>query len=175
MKIILPSLIFNIERWKWNKEYRIYVSNQGHFKDEHKQNICINITSSGYASIKTLYGFKLAHRLVMMTWRPIPNAESLTIDHLNHNKRDNCLRNLEWVSKRENQERAKRDIINTIKIYMGDKVFLSFRQAADYVNKNKLEKRISKETIRKKIKKAIERNTEYVGEKWRIEVIKVEK
>ena len=33
------NLIFKIERYKWNKEYRVYVSNLGHFKDEHKKYI----------------------------------------------------------------------------------------------------------------------------------------
>ena len=51
----------------------------------------------------------LAHRVVMLTWRPTPNAEHLTIDHLNHNKRDNSLENLEWVTKAENVRRAKAD------------------------------------------------------------------
>ena len=34
-KFILPKFILRVERWKWNKEYRIYVSNMGHFRDEH--------------------------------------------------------------------------------------------------------------------------------------------
>ena len=47
----------------------------------------------------------------MLTWRPIPNAEELTVDHLNHNKRDNSLENLEWVTKEENLRRAAEDLI----------------------------------------------------------------
>lgn len=109
LKIIFPTLNLRIERWKWNKEYRVYVSNQGHFKDEHKQNIYNRISQGGYVYIKTAYGYKSAHRLVMLTWKPIPNAESLTVDHLDHNKRDNSLSNLEWVSKKENEERAAKD------------------------------------------------------------------
>ena len=40
---ILPSFKFKVEKWKWNKEYRIYVSNLGNFKDEYKNNIPIMI------------------------------------------------------------------------------------------------------------------------------------
>ena len=106
------NLIFKIERFKWNKEYRVYVSNLGHFKDEHKKLIAPKVQQNGYLVIKTPYGFKLAHRLVMMTWKPIPNAEELTVDHLNHNKRNNELTNLEWVTAEENYIRAKTDFVN---------------------------------------------------------------
>lgn len=53
--------------------------------------------------------YMLLHRLVMLTWKPTPEAEMLTVDHLNHNKRDNSLDNLEWVTVEENQVRATRD------------------------------------------------------------------
>ena len=91
---ILPKMILKIERWKWNKEFRVYVSTLGNFKDEHKNNLPMLINNGGYLLVKTPYGIKLAHRLVMMTWVPIPNAEDLTVDHLNHNKRDNSIYNL---------------------------------------------------------------------------------
>ena len=110
-RFIFPSISFKIEKWKWNEEYRVYVSTLGHFKDEHKNNMPVKINSkTGYCMITTPYGIKTAHRLVMLTFRPIPNAESLTIDHLNHNKRCNELRNLEWVTLDENRERAKNDL-----------------------------------------------------------------
>ena len=111
-KFILPTFNFNIERWKWNKEYRVYVSNMGHFRDEHKRLIEVKISGTdGYVKVKTAVGVKSAHRLVMLTWRPIPNAEDLTVDHLDHNKRNNLVTNLEWVSEAENLRRAKKDLI----------------------------------------------------------------
>jgi hypothetical protein len=56
----------------------------------------------------------LAHRVVMLTWRPTANAENLTVDHLDHNKRNNSLDNLEWVSEEENLRRAKADLIVSV-------------------------------------------------------------
>lgn len=109
--MIFPSIILKIERWKWNKEYGCYVSNQGHFKDRHKRRMPVFIRSKGYLVVKTEVGLVSAHRLVMFTWRPIPNAEQLTVDHLDHNKRNNAVENLEWVSFEENQLRSKRDLI----------------------------------------------------------------
>ena len=107
-RIILPRFIFRVERWKWNKEYRIYVSNMGHFMDEHKKIIPIRVNQNGYVGIFTPYGFMSAHRLVMRTWRPTANMENLTVDHLDHNKRNNSVENLEWVTKAEKHEARSR-------------------------------------------------------------------
>ena len=106
---ILPRFIFRVERWKWNKEYRIYVSNMGHFMDEHKKIIPVKINQNGYVTVKTNYGFVKAHRLVMKTWRPTANMEDLIVDHLDHNKRNNSVDNLEWVTDAENKRRARED------------------------------------------------------------------
>ena len=102
-RIILPRFIFRVERWKWNKEYRIYVSNMGHFMDEHKKIIPVKINQNGYVLIKTAYGYESGHRLVMKTWRPTAAMDKLTVDHLDHNKRNNAVENLEWVTEAENK------------------------------------------------------------------------
>ena len=111
--MIFPTLVFAVEKWKFNHEFGVYVSTLGNFKDRHKRNLPIKIQqSTGYCAVTTEKGIMKTHRLVLMTWRPIPNREAMTVDHLNHNKRDNSLRNLEWVSKEENLRRAARDICN---------------------------------------------------------------
>ena len=116
--MIFPKLHIELERWKWNEEYGFWVSNLGNFKDALKRNITVKV-DSGYLRLvnweknKSIY----AHRLVMLTWRPIPHADEMTIDHLNHNKRDNRLRNLEWVPAYENQIRAQADeVVKTRKM-----------------------------------------------------------
>lgn len=109
--MMLPTIILRIERWKFNKDFGVYVSSQGNFKDRRKRRLPIRVNQNGYCMVKTECGLILAHRLVMFTWKPIPNAESLTVDHLNHNKRDNSVENLEWVTREENQLRAKNDFV----------------------------------------------------------------
>lgn len=109
---MLFNLIINFEKYRWNKDYGVYVSNLGHFKDRYKRLLPVKINLGGYLVIKTEKGYISAHRLVMYTWRPIPNAENMTVDHLNHNKRDNSLKNLEWVDRSENQRKACEDIVN---------------------------------------------------------------
>lgn len=113
-KFIAPRFIFKIERWKWNKEYRLYVSNMGHFRDEHKQPMPVKLNQAGYIVIKTRNGFQAGHRLVMKTWMPTEDMDNLTVDHLDHNKRNNAVDNLEWVTQKENQRRAQADHLPSI-------------------------------------------------------------
>ena len=108
-KFICPRFIFKVEKWKWNKEFRLYVSNTGKFRDEHKQPIPIKLNQNGYIVIKTRNGYQTAHRLVMKTWMPTEDMDNLTVDHLDHNKRNNCVDNLEWVTDSENKRRARED------------------------------------------------------------------
>lgn len=175
MNIIFPKINLKIERWKWNKEYRIYVSSLGHFKDEHKKSMPILINSSGYCSIETPYGIKAAHRLVLLTFRPIPNAEALTVDHLNHNKRCNELNNLEWVTKAENLERAKKDYINLNQEHLDKKIItldgIRFNNINDAVywiaKKYKLSNDINLSVIKRRLISAINLQKEYFGRTWR--------
>lgn len=110
--MIFPTLHIEFEKWKFNKEYGVWVSNFGNFKDIHKRPIPKKIYSqNGYVSVKTKHGNRMAHRLVMYTWCPIEDREAFTVDHLDHNKRNNRVDNLEWVSQAENVMRAKDDIV----------------------------------------------------------------
>lgn len=187
-RFILPTLKLNIERWKWNSEFRVYVSNMGNFKDEHKKPIAIKIgSSSGYVKIKTPYGIKSAHRLVMLTWKPIPNAEEMTVDHLDHNKRNNKLENLEWVDETENTARAKEDlyeeaaapveqktqttkkqVIHGRRIRTGKQTFENVDEAIAWMRKSGfLNDSYIRENIESKIANAIKNNKLYCGRKWK--------
>ena len=161
-KIILPTINFKIERWKWNKEYRVYVSTLGHIKNKHKQNLPIKINQSGYCYVFTNCGLKCVHRLVMLTFKPIPNAESLTVDHLNHNKRDNSIYNLEWVTKEENEKRANLDYIKNNEKQI--RIISSVREEANRIIKNITTEGCPKRTkIENKIIKSINENISYCG------------
>lgn len=172
MKFILPTFNFKIEKWKWNKEYRVYVSTLGHFKDEHKENLFSKINSkTGYAYIKTSYGLKAAHRLVLLTWKPIPNSESLTVDHLDHNKRNNALNNLEWVTREENQKRARRDVCSVkCRIQGGNIIYKDLEDAVAAILKLPqfltVQNKPKTETIRKNILKALITKKKYQDISW---------
>ena len=170
-RFILPKLHFKVERWKWNKEYRVYVSNQGHFKNEYKQNLPIKINGNGYVSIKTHCGYKIAHRLVMLTWAPIPNAEEMTVDHLDHNKRNNAVSNLEWVTFEENFCRATKDLIGTTSersITNGIETFESYLDAAEWIKKrHKNKKKVKGIAIRLENIMKDSHKKEYFGYVWK--------
>lgn len=113
---MLPTIKLHIERWRFNKDYGVYVSTYGHFRNRDKADLPIKVNQQGYCCVKvdcTTVNFMLAHRLVMLTWRPTDEAENLTVDHKDHNKRNNSLENLEWVTYEENIVRAQKDFINT--------------------------------------------------------------
>lgn len=114
MHFIMPRFFVNCERWKWNNDLRIYVSTHGHVKDEHKKNIAAKINDNGYFVVPLNNRFYLIHRLVLMTWRPLPNdGTPMTVDHLDSNRRNNHLDNLEWVSQAENLRRASENLAKT--------------------------------------------------------------
>ena len=109
---MLPNFHFAIERWKYNPTFELYVSNMGHIRNKSKADIAPKVAPSGYLSVKvggSINGYMLLHRGVMLTWKPTPEAENLTVDHLDHNKRNNALSNLEWVVVEENRRRAQED------------------------------------------------------------------
>ena len=110
MNFILPTITINIERWKWNRKYRVFVSNRGRVKNIDGEILKPKTTQTGYLAVKVETKKAIfIHRLVMETWRPISNFEEMTVDHLDHNKRNNDIRNLEWVTEKENHERAAND------------------------------------------------------------------
>lgn len=110
MHFILPSITINIERWKWNKKYQVFVSNRGRVKNIDGKVLKAKTTQKGYLAVRVKAKKAIfIHRLVMETWRPIPNPEEMTVDHLDHNKRNNDIRNLEWVTEEENHKRAIND------------------------------------------------------------------
>lgn len=90
-----------VERWKYNKNYQVYVSTEGRVKDKNK-NLLTLVPTNGYMScIIEDSSPKLVHRLVMETFKPTTD-KGLSVDHIDHNKRNNSLKNLRWLPFKEN-------------------------------------------------------------------------
>jgi hypothetical protein len=92
----------------------------GHIRNKSKADIAPRIMQNGYVVVY-VYGslncYMLLHRVVMLTWKPTPEAEQLTVDHIDHNKRNNALSNLEWVTQEENLRRAHDDYVGNVCVY----------------------------------------------------------
>ena len=135
---IFPTIKFNIERWKYNSTFELYVSNMGHIKNKSKADIAPKIMPNGYVVVY-VYGslnkYILLHRVVMLTWKPTPEAEELTVDHLDHNKRNNALSNLEWVTQEENERRTAEDYLRESTL-VGNDVIVR-KKATQIENKKK--------------------------------------
>ena len=135
---IFPTIKLNIERWKYNSTFELYVSNMGHIKNKSKADIAPKIMPNGYVVVYvhgSLNKYMLLHRVVMLTWKPTPEAEELTVDHLDHNKRNNALSNLEWVTQEENERRATEDYLRESTLVSNDVIVR--KKATQIENKKK--------------------------------------
>ena len=104
IKIVLPKIHIEIERWKYLKSMDVYISSHGRFKDKNGA-----LLSVGAKNNYLVFRGEYIHRLVLSTFKPVPGWAGLTVDHLNHNTRDNRVSNLEWVTLTENTRRARKD------------------------------------------------------------------
>lgn len=97
------------EIWKEINDYQgYYVSNLGRIKSTKKSKVMILkqvSTKNGYSRVWLYNSSKgkahLIHRLVAKAF--IPNPKNLPqVNHINEDKTDNCVENLEWMTAKEN-------------------------------------------------------------------------
>lgn len=202
---MLPKIHIEVEKWKFNKNYNLYVSNMGNFKDKSKEDIKLMVEKGGYLQVPVCNNkqgkikYLQAHRVVMETWCPKQNMwkDKLTVDHLDHNKRNNKAKNLEWVTQQENLKRAAADTIyddkdaliqslqdkiknlqtelediksnQKVKILVNGWTFNSWSEVKSYLTGlNKAYIHTARTAMEKNIRKAAANNSLYCGLKWKI-------
>ena len=99
------------ELWKeWPQDPRIKVSNKGNVVS-YKRGVCypykVGHTHDGYQRVKASRQPQLVHRMVADTWIPNPNNYR-EVNHINGNKDDNRVENLEWTTRSQNMHHAWR-------------------------------------------------------------------
>ena len=135
--------IYTLEAWKDIEGYEgLYqVSNFGKVKSLKTNKILKPAPNScGYLQVALSKDGKAkkfyVHRLVATTF--LSNKEELPeIDHINNDKKDNRVANLQWISKVENNRKKQSGIMIPRKVICieTDEVFESVTAAANYVNR----------------------------------------
>lgn len=88
------------EIWRRLEEYRVEVSDLGNVK-KLDGSPCSISTSHGYKQIPAGKGAITIHRLVMLAFVGQPNA-GYEVNHINNDRADNRLANLEYVTSSQN-------------------------------------------------------------------------
>lgn len=110
---MLPKIHIQIERWKKNVEYGVYVSNLGRVRLlKNKEILVPRVDQKGYSRVFTEHGPRTVHRLVAYTWLGGKRNENFNVDHINGNKRDNSVKNLRWVTVEVNDQYADFNRVN---------------------------------------------------------------
>jgi len=146
----------NNETWKEINNFSKYeISNYGNLKNKDTQKILQPSIKSGYlcTSLTDYNGnrkqFKI-HRLVALNF--IPNHENKeTVNHINHNRLDNHINNLEWMTTREQNNHKRKckkeiqELVSSRAVWRVDKdsnetieLYQTIRFASQWVFDNKL-------------------------------------
>jgi hypothetical protein len=111
------------EQWRTIDNYSNYqVSNFGRVRNVGTDRILIpSILKNGYRQIGLYKDKKMkklyVHRLVAQEFIDNPDEKPL-VDHIDHNKSNNCINNLRWATKNENQRNMSKHK-NSRSIYKG--------------------------------------------------------
>lgn len=88
--------------------YKYFATEDGHIYSEHLGRCISEFTDKdGYKKVRLSNGdgsrkvFSV-HRLILETFQPNENSNNLQVNHIDGNKTNNCVSNLEWVTCQQN-------------------------------------------------------------------------
>ena len=99
--------------WKKIENTNYEVSTDGRVRNKNGYILTPNINKGGYHQVRLSIDGKqkcyLIHRLVMMTFAPIENYDNLQVNHIDEDKSNNDISNLEWCSVKYNDNYGARN------------------------------------------------------------------
>ena len=128
-----------MEIWKQINNLHYSISNLGNVRNDN--------TNKLLKPQKSVFGYHVIllydngkplnypiHRLVLMAFNPVENMQNLQVNHIDHNRINNRLNNLEWTTAKENCNKKKlRKFYNSKGCYDNfGNYFSSYREAGRY-------------------------------------------
>lgn len=189
-----PYIKYDIEKLTISKHYQANKNNEYHSKEMIKDvpgylyNYQVSslgivlLNGKAQPQSKTQKGYRIVYlkdtnnktknvrvsRLVMMTFKPCKNMHLLECNHLDGNKDNNNLNNLEWTTTKENVRHAKQIGLykEPKKIIVNDLVFNSVDIACDYLIGTNKVNGMNKQALTNKIYKLCDNNKNEYGYNW---------
>lgn len=115
----ISMLYPNIKDCYWiNDQGEIYNKNTGN-------KISLKIETDGYVRVSLMKKgggttYLQYHRIYKMAFNPIDGMEKLQVNHIDGNKQNNALENLEWVTPKENIQHAIRTNLKNFNYLNGE-------------------------------------------------------
>jgi len=104
-----------ITNCKYDLKFNYYVTDDGRvWSEQTNKFLSPQLDKDGYEKVQMMstdgkrHRYSV-HRLIMENFKPVDNMENLQVDHVDCNKRNNNLNNLEWVINKENTIRAHKN------------------------------------------------------------------
>jgi len=157
------------DRYVDGKNGKRLIRGQNIIQEEHKGYMCIKLSKNNKGN------WKKAHRLTAIAFNPIENDCEMDVNHIDGNKHNNAIENLEWCTREENLLHASRIGLNkqSIRIvaYNGSEAIHAYSIRDVY---RKLSKKIkincTEHTFSNNVRRALATSGEYYGYMYTKEV-----